>query len=318
MTQPAKLAFVFPGQGSQSVGMGKDIFETTNVGKNFFSKADEILGFPLSALCFEGPAEDLQQTINTQPALYVCGVIACEYLREKGLSPSLVAGHSLGEYAALYAAGVFDFQTGLRLVRKRGELMQQAGDVAPGSMAAIIGLDFDTINEICTTVSESTGKPVCPANFNSPKQLVISGDAGAVEAAMEKAKEQKARRVIPLKVSGAFHSPLMAPVADEFGKFLEQSEFNDATIEFINNADAELLKDAAAIKDSLVRQLTSCVRWSDSMQKAVSMGYSTFLESGPGKVLTGLLRQVDSSVQCHPAGTIEAIEGVITSFSEGE
>ena len=300
-------AFMFPGQGSQCVGMGKDLFEQTDIGKQFFAQADDILEFSFSSLCFGGPEDTLRDTINTQPALYVCGVIACELLKQQDIQPSLVAGHSLGEYSALFCAGVFDFATGLRLVRKRGELMKRASVQQPGSMAAIMGIDFARIKTICDDVSHQTGKAVCPANFNSPKQLVISGDAQAVAMAMKKASEQGARRVIALNVSGAFHSPLMASAAEEFKAFLDEQPFKDASLTFINNADAVVLTSADDIKASLTRQLTSCVLWTDIIIKSISLGCTHFLEVGPGKVLTGLLKQIDPSVSVYPAGNIESI-----------
>lgn len=309
------LAFLFPGQGSQFVGMGKDFFDQSDLGKRFFSQADEILGFGLSTLCFDGPEDTLRDTINTQPALYVCSVIACELLQQKGIKPSLVAGHSLGEYSALFCAGVFDFVTGLRLVRKRGELMKRASTQHPGTMAAIMGVDFSSIKTLCDDVSRQTGKVVCPANFNSPKQLVISGDAEAVGFAMKKASEQGARRVIPLNVSGAFHSPLMASAAEEFKAFLDEQSFENATLTFINNADASVLSSGDNIKSSLARQLTSCVLWTDTIIKSTSMGYKHFLEVGPGKVLNGLLKQIDTSINGYPAGNIESIKQTISSWS---
>lgn len=311
----AKTVFVFPGQGSQFAGMGLDLYEQTEIGKKMFDLADELLGFPLSKLCFEGPESELEKTINTQPALFVCSTIVYELLKERGLSPNLVMGHSLGEYSALYAAGVFDFPTGLRLVRKRGELCQQATEQAPGSMAAILGMDFSTVEQICLLAANETGKIVQPANFNSPQQLVISGHTEAVELAMKMATEQKAKRVIKLKVSAGFHSPLMQPAAESFRQFIENIPFNDAKIKFINNADAELLVKAADIKDSLVRQLTSCVRWVDSVKKAIALDMHCFVEAGPGKVLSGIIQQIDPSVRTYTAGTLDWINKVVKELT---
>lgn len=313
-----KIAFVFPGQGSQYAGMGLDFYEQTGIGKSLFQQADEILGFSLSRLCFEGPESELKKTSITQPAIFVCSVISYELLKSRGIQPALVMGHSLGEYSALYAAGVFDFATGLMLVRKRGELMQSAGETHPGSMSAIIGLDFGAVEKICTTASQTTGKTVCPANFNSPRQLVISGDDEAVNAAMKMASEQGAKRVVPLKVSAAFHSPLMNSAAMEFKKVLDSAQFNDASIDFINNADARILVKADEIRDSLVRQIYSCVRWTESVQNAIAMGYNVFVEAGPGKVLSGLIKQIDPSVSTYPAGTLEQIDKVCSTLTSSE
>ncbi|MCD6385656.1 ACP S-malonyltransferase [Candidatus Sumerlaeota bacterium] len=310
-----KIAYVFPGQGSQFTGMGQDFYEQTEPGKSLFQLADEILGFPLSRLCFEGPENELKKTSITQPAIYVCSVISYELLKARGLQPTLVMGHSLGEYSALYAAGVFDFTTGLKLVRKRGELTQSAGESYPGSMSAFIGLDPSTVEQICLSASQSTGKTVCLANFNSPRQLVISGDDEAVKSAMALASQQGAKRVVPLKVSAAFHSPLMNSAAMEFKEFLNTAHFNDPSIDFINNADARVLANADEIRDSLVRQIYSCVRWTESVQNAIAMGYRSFIEVGPGKVLSGLIRQIDSSVSTYPAGTLVQIDKTSSTLS---
>lgn len=313
-----KTAFVFPGQGSQFVGMGVDLYEQTEIGKRLFDLADETLGFPLSKLCFAGPENELEKTINTQPALFVCSVIAYELLKEKGLTPALVMGHSLGEYGALYAAGVFDFTTGLRLVRKRGELSQQATLHTPGSMAAIIGLDFPAVEQICLAASSDLGKVVRPANFNSPTQLVISGENEAVEWAMELATKGGAKRIIRLKVSAAFHSPLMQECASTFRQFLEGVKFNNARINFINNADAKMLITAEEIKDSLLRQLTSCVRWTDSVRRAIELKCRCFVEVGPGRVLCGLIQQIDPTVRTYTAGTIDWIKKVAKELTTTE
>ncbi len=312
------VCFMFPGQGAQYVGMGKDFFEQTDIGRSLFSTADEILEFPLSETCFQGPEKTLTQTENTQPALFVCSVIAYELLKQKGLEPSLVLGHSLGEYTALYAAGAFDFTTGLRLVRKRGTLMQHAGEDMPGTMAAIIGLDFDTVEQVCTEVKEEMGKEVVTANFNSPNQLVISGDVDAVKQAGDILADKGAKRVIPLKVSGAFHSALMEHAAEKFKAFLQEQTLHNASLNFINNADAQIIARTDEIKDSLARQLTSCVLWTKSVTKAIAGGCSPFVEAGPGKVLSGLLRRIDRSAKRYPAGTLEHIENTVAALKENQ
>ena len=303
-----KAAFLFPGQGSQEVGMGKSLYDNSEKAKEIFELADEILGRSISGLCFDGPDDDLKQTENTQPALFVTAAAAVEVLREKGVEPSMVAGHSLGEYPALYAAGGFDFETGLRLVAVRGQAMASAGSDSPGGMGAVIGLDIAKIDEICVAVSQENGVVVV-ANDNSPGQTVISGDKGAVETACDKLKEAGAKRALPLPVSGAFHSPLMKDAQDKVAAQLAESALRVPRCPVFPNVRAESVDDPELIRKSLIDQITGRVRWVETMQIMAKSGMDSALEVGPGKVLMGLMRRIDKSIKVKPVGTYEAIEG---------
>lgn len=291
---PKKIAMIFPGQGSQVVGMGKSLAESYPAAAEIFNQADEVLGRPLSKLCWEGPEADLKLTVNTQPALYVHSVAALVVLREEGIEPEIVAGHSLGEYSALYAAGVFDFATGLKLVQARGQAMYDAGLARPGAMAAILSLDGNTVQEICNEAS-SGGKIVVPANWNSPEQIVVSGDPAAVDEAIRLATEEGARRAMRLPVSGAFHSPLVQPAVEVMEQELAQATFNAPRCQFVANVSGELVDDPEAIRKGLAQQIVSCVLWADSVQTMVREGADLFVEVGAGKVLTGLLKRIDKS-----------------------
>jgi [acyl-carrier-protein] S-malonyltransferase len=284
-------AFVFPGQGSQYVGMGKDIYESSPEAKKIFERADDALGFALSKICFEGPDEQLKQTENTQPAIFLHSVAALSGLRAK---PSMVAGHSLGEYSALYAAGAIDFEDAIRLVRLRGELMQRCGVEQPGTMAAVIGLDEKTIGEVCCT-AWSTGI-VQAANFNSPGQVVISGSVAGVREAMKLAKERGAKLVKELNVSGAFHSPLMQSAQEGLQAAIEKTNFRDASVPVYANVTAQAVTSASEIKELLVKQLTNPVRWTETVQNMAAAGATEFLEVGPGAVLQGLIKRIASGV----------------------
>lgn len=284
-------AFVFPGQGSQYVGMGKDIYESSPEAKKIFERADDALGFALSKICFEGPDEQLKQTENTQPAIFLHSVAALSGLRAK---PSMVAGHSLGEYSALYAAGAIDFEDAIRLVRLRGELMQRCGMEQPGTMAAVIGLDEKTIGEVCCT-AWSTGI-VQAANFNSPGQVVISGSVAGVREAMKLAKERGAKLVKELNVSGAFHSPLMQSAQEGLQAAIEKTNFRDASVPVYANVTAQAVTSASEIKELLVKQLTNPVRWTETVQNMAAAGATEFLEVGPGAVLQGLIKRIASGV----------------------
>jgi [acyl-carrier-protein] S-malonyltransferase len=289
-------AFQFPGQGSQQVGMGKGLAERFPTAARIFARADEILGFPLSHLCFEGPAEVLNDTINAQPAILTASVAALRVLEERGESPACVAGHSLGEFTALVAANALTFEDALLLVRERGRLMKEAGARRPGGMAAILGLDAEEVAAICERVSQETGGYVGVANDNCPGQVVISGDETALAAGIEAMQAAGARRVVRLAVSIAAHSPLMAEAAAAFRHVLEKVPLRRPRIPFIANATADELTEPESIREALVRQLTSPVRWRGSVREMIRRGVARFVEVGPGDVLTGLLRRIDASV----------------------
>jgi [acyl-carrier-protein] S-malonyltransferase len=281
------IAFVFPGQGSQYVGMGKDLHEQSPSAKELFRRADAILNIPLSRLCFDGPEEELRQTKNTQPAIFLQSVILAKSY--SGPQAGMAAGHSLGEYSALVYAGALTFEDGLRLVRLRGELMQQAGLDRPGTMAAVIGLDPGTVVEVCEKASEAG--IVQAANFNSPGQIVISGSVPGVRRAMGLAKERGAKLVKELPVSGAFHSPLMESAQKGLQEALENTPVRDASIPVYANVTAQPVRDAGEIRRLLLQQLTSPVRWEESMMAMAVDGAATFVEIGPGKVLQGLVKR---------------------------
>lgn len=308
-----KIALLFPGQGSQAVGMASEAAAQHAGARALLAKADEVAGYALAKLMAEGPEDELKQTQNTQPALYVASAATLAVLRDAGLVPFAVAGHSLGEYTALYAAGVFDYETGLKLVRTRGLAFAEAGSQRPGAMAAIIGLDNAKVAEICAAVSTASEVAV-PANFNDPTQTVISGDPAAVTAACEKCKEAGAKRALPLPVSGAFHSPLVAPAAATMEKALAAASLAAPACRFVNNVDAAVLEDADAIRASLVRQVTSAVRWVECVQKLVDLGAEAFVEVGSGKVLSGLVRRIAKDIPCHTTESWDAIQKTIEAL----
>jgi [acyl-carrier-protein] S-malonyltransferase len=287
-----KTAFIFPGQGSQYVGMGRDFFENDPESRALFRHADALLGFELSTLCFDGPEEELRQTCNTQPAIFLQSMVALRKMT--GRKPDMVAGHSLGEYSALVAAGALSFEDGLQLVRLRGELMQKAGEEQRGTMAAIVGLLPETVEAICAEAS-SAGI-IQPANFNSPGQIVISGSVEGVRKAMELAKARGAKLVKELVVSGAFHSPLMASARDGLRKKLDETPLQDAAIPVYTNVAAEPVTKAEELRDMLSRQLTHPVRWEESIIHMVRDGADSFVEIGPGKVLQGLVKRIAAHV----------------------
>jgi [acyl-carrier-protein] S-malonyltransferase len=293
----SKTAFLFPGQGSQSVGMGRDLASTFSVARRTFEEANDALGFDLANLCFEGPEEQLRLTEFTQPAIFTVSVAALRVLAEAGVTANYVAGHSLGEYSANVAAGAIEFAVAARTVRRRGQLMQQAVPAAQGALAAILGMPAETVAAVCREAS-SEDAPVEPANFNSPEQTVISGATAAVERAIALAKERGAKRAVLLQVSAPFHCSLMQPAQDGLAPILQEIPFSAAKMPVVVNVDAALVTDGAQLRDALVRQVTGAVRWTQSMQLLVAEGVTTFLEVGPGKVLSGLLRQIDRSQKC--------------------
>ncbi|HQR34296.1 MAG TPA: ACP S-malonyltransferase [Blastocatellia bacterium] len=290
----SKLAFIFPGQGSQHPGMGRDLADNFSISKHVFDEADAALGFSLSNLCFNGPEEDLQLTANTQPAILTASVAAFRALSEKGLKPDFVAGHSLGEYSALVAAGTLGLTDAVKLVRRRGELMQEAVPVGVGAMAAILGIDADKVSEACAAASQSVGQgqSCAPANFNSPSQIVIAGHKEAVERATEECKARGAKRAMMLKVSAPFHSSLMMPAQEQMIEPLNATTFNDLSVPIINNVDATIVSSGATSREALIRQISAPVRWTDSVTKLLAEGVETFVEVGPGKVLCGLVKAI--------------------------
>ncbi len=301
------LAFLYPGQGAQKVGMAADIYESSDLAKERFAKASEILGYDLTKIIFEGPEEELTKTQNTQPALFVVEAIITDLLKEKGLTPTVTMGHSLGEYSALYGAEVVSFEDGVKLVAKRGELMAKAGSESEGGMAAIIGMDKEVIKE---NLTEITNGVVVTANENAPDQTVISGDKVAVLAACDLLKEAGAKRAIPLAVSGAFHSPLMQSAADEFEPFLAAIPFQDAVCPVITNVTAKEERDGAMLKSLLIEQLLSPVRWVDAQKSLLALAPELIYEVGPGTVLKGLARKFDRALKVKGCDTIVAIEKV--------
>lgn len=292
----SQTAFLFPGQGSQAVGMGKDLAEKFPVARQTFEEADQALGKKLSQLCFEGPEDQLRLTENTQPAILTVSVAAWRVLDEKGTKPAFVAGHSLGEYSAHVAAGTISFADAVRTVRNRGKYMQEAAPVGAGAMAAILGMSLDAVVAACGDAAQ--GEVCEPANINSPEQIVISGDAAAVGRAVKLAQERGAKRAVLLPVSAPFHCSLMKPAQERLAADLQKLQFSQPRVPVISNVYAKPVEDAESSREALIRQVTGSVKWSESMQLLVARGVQTLVEVGPGKVLCGLMRQIDRSKKC--------------------
>jgi len=315
MIEQSKLAFIFPGQGSQSVGMGKDIYGKYPIAKKIFDKADEVLGYSISSLCFEGPEDKLKLTENTQPAILTTSIALLKLLQEKlDIKPSYVAGHSLGEYTALVCAGALSFEDAVLSVNKRGQFMQSAVPVGVGTMAAIIKTTEEVVQELCDTVSRED-HVVVNANINCPGQYVISGHTDAVKEVMALAKEKRAMG-IPLAVSAPFHSPLMQKAADDLEAWLNGITFNNFEIPLVNNADVDIISSGLDARASLIRQMQASVKWEASMRKLIEMGVNTFVEIGPGKVLAGMMKRIDRDVRVVSVFNITTLDEGVELLSQ--
>ncbi|HXI91327.1 MAG TPA: ACP S-malonyltransferase [Blastocatellia bacterium] len=307
-----RTAFIFPGQGSQQVGMGKELADTLPVARQVFEEADRVLGIRLSSLCFEGPDEELRLTVNTQPAILTSSIAALRTLEARGARADFVAGHSLGEYTALVAAGSLKFDDALGAVRKRGLFMQEAVPPGEGAMAALIGVDVEMVRAIC---AEASSLGVCaPANVNSPNQTVIAGHRPAVERAVELAKAKGAKRAVMLAVSAPFHCELMKPAAERLAALFTGTQFSDLKVPLVTNVDAELITCGNEARDALLRQVASPVRWSESIQRLLDEGVTRFIEVGPGKVLSGLVRQINRQCQVLNVEDVQSLEATVAAL----
>ena len=311
-----KVAFVFPGQGAQKVGMGKDFYDNYDIAKKLFKEADEALGYSIMNMCFEGPADDLKLTANTQPAILTMSVIAYELLKENGVEPDITGGHSLGEYSALVAAGVLDFQDAVLLVHKRGAYMQEAVPVGEGGMAAIIGLGEDVIKDACAKASADTGKAVQAVNFNCPGQIVIAGATAGVEAAVKILNEAGAKKCVILPVSAPFHSTLMQPAAEKLAAELDKVEIRDANVPVVANCTGETETKADEIKKNLVEQAAHPVLWTKCVKTMQDFGADTYVEAGPGRTLCGFNKRIDRNLVSMNVENIESLKKTLDYFKE--